>query len=225
MPPKLIVFSGIDSSGKSTQVDLLVNALEEQVEKVCMLWSRGGYTGGMEALKSFVRRLTGERVIPAPGHSQNRERALRISLIGKLWLSLGILDMMRLYGFVVRWHCALGRTVIMDRYLEDTRIDFSLNFPNVAVERWGLWKLLERLAPKPDAVICIFIPLEESIRRSEQKNEPFSEGMERRRERLVVYERIAKEEGWHRIDGLQSVQDVFKSVADTLQLDTTGAEV
>ena len=44
MQIKLITFSGLDSAGKSTQIDKVINYLNLKKQKVRLVWSRGGYT-------------------------------------------------------------------------------------------------------------------------------------------------------------------------------------
>ena len=53
MNANLISISGIDGSGKSTQLDLLKKYYEDLGFKVVYLWSRGGSTSGINKLKSF----------------------------------------------------------------------------------------------------------------------------------------------------------------------------
>src|SRR5580698_10558635 len=53
---RLVVFSGVDCSGKSTQISLLINTLTERGEKPFYFWSRVGYTPGFEVLKTALRR-------------------------------------------------------------------------------------------------------------------------------------------------------------------------
>ena len=54
MNANLISISGIDGSGKSTQLDLL-KKYEDLGFKVVYLWSRGGSTSGINKLKIFFK--------------------------------------------------------------------------------------------------------------------------------------------------------------------------
>ena len=52
----LIAVSGIDGSGKSTQLGLVKQYYENKGKTVLTLWTRGGSTPGINAIKNFIRR-------------------------------------------------------------------------------------------------------------------------------------------------------------------------
>ena len=58
---KIIVFSGLDGAGKSTQIDLLLTEFHKRERFVTCIWSRGGYTPIFNAIKNLARRLSGRR--------------------------------------------------------------------------------------------------------------------------------------------------------------------
>ena len=53
----LISFSGLDCAGKSTQISLLKEYLQGKGYEVSEVWSRGGYTPGIETMKKILRTL------------------------------------------------------------------------------------------------------------------------------------------------------------------------
>ncbi len=187
MSAKLIVFSGLDGAGKSTQLKLLADQCHQRQIPVAQVWSRGGYTAGMEWGKQIVRRMTGRRVIPKPGASQQRTQQFSRPLIRRVWITLAIFDLMFLYAIWIRWQLLRGRIVLADRYWQDTLLDFQLNFPNDHVERWWLWRLLVTSAPKPSTSILLTIPVEESLTRSQEKQEPFPTPADQLEERAPEY--------------------------------------
>jgi len=212
----LITLSGIDNAGKSTQIANLTRYLQERGKAPVVLWSRGGYTGGFSALKIWMRRLW-PGSIPPPGHSEQREAVLRRVRVRTVWLALALLDLIRVYGINIRWWRLRGRTIICDRYLWDTLIDFRLNFPEETVETWWLWRFLTSLSPKPDASVLLMIPLEESIRRSEMKQEPFADPPEVRARRYVMYEELSATRDWHVIQATGTPDHVFARLTQYLQ--------
>ena len=58
---KLIVISGIDGSGKSTQVNLLANKLKNLGFSNSKIWTRGGYTPLFSYLKLILRFFVGTK--------------------------------------------------------------------------------------------------------------------------------------------------------------------
>ena len=125
MNTKFIALSGIDGAGKSTQLSLLKEHFEKSGGSVICLWTRGGSTTGSEAVKAFIRRIAGKS-LPPSGHSSKRDEMLQKGWIQRVWLVLAILDLIRIYGVLVRWWVFRGKSIICDRYLWDTFIDFQI---------------------------------------------------------------------------------------------------
>lgn len=55
MKNKVIIFSGLDCSGKSTQINILKNTLTKLGLKPFVFWSRGGYTPNIQSCKNIIR--------------------------------------------------------------------------------------------------------------------------------------------------------------------------
>jgi len=121
-----------------------------------------------------------------------------------------------LYGVKIRWWRRRGNWVICDRYLLDTRIDFELNFPGENVDAWWLWKLVVRLCPSPDVHFVMWVPVEESLRRSSQKGEPFPDPPERLALRLECYRRTENTQNRIVLDGRRPIDEVFSEVRGAL---------
>jgi dTMP kinase len=109
----------------------------------------------------------------------------------------------------------MGRVVIADRYLWDTWIDFKLNFPGCDFDKWLLWKILKVISPKPNHFFLLLIPVEESLRRSQLKEEPFPDPPEILQQRLDYYYRFSKSMGWHVIQCVQPIDDIAREIAET----------
>jgi len=109
----VIVFSGLDGAGKSTQIELLLEYLRQQGQRPVYLWVRGEYTPVFSAVKAFVRRLSGGRVVPPSGHSTARTQAMGQPWKRRLWLTLALLDLVLVYGVQVRWWRWRGRSVVL----------------------------------------------------------------------------------------------------------------
>jgi len=208
--PLLIAFSGNDGAGKSTQIARLSAHLAGTGHRVRQFWSRGGYTPGFEALKSLVRKTSGSAVLPAAGRSEAREAKFRSRRVRKTWLLLACLDLLVSYAVLVRWWRFRGQTVLLDRYLADTVVDFRLNFPDERVERWALWRLLARVAPRPNAAVFLRVPVDVSLERCARKDEPYPDSPERLANRLSQYDALTRD--YTVIDATPDVDVVFASV-------------
>ena len=143
--------------------------------------------------------------------------ALPISSVQRIWLSLAIFDLIRIYSLLIPARRILGYKVICDRYIWDTYIDFRLKFPDVSFEKWGLWRFLVWSASKPVSSIILFISADESLKRSILKKEPFSEDIEQRKRRLQLYQGLVQCGKWdHIIDAEISAVDVWHEVEKVL---------
>lgn len=210
----MITFSGIDCSGKSTQIDILKNYYDGKGLKSKVIWNRGGYTSWVEAIKNLVRL--------DKNYTEKQKKEYRSSINSnpkkaKLLLFASILDLIRFYGIVFRIIELLGVKIICDRYIWDTYIDFKIKYPQYNFENWFSWRLLLRCMKKPDHSIIFVIPAEESMRRSELKFEPFPETYEERIIRIEYYIREITNGKWnHVIDGQQNIDDVTRQVLEKI---------
>ena len=214
---RLIAFNGIDSAGKSTQIDLLLEELRKKGEKPVYLWTRGGYTGLFNFLKNSLRRIMGRR-LPPSGRNDKRNQAFKKSWVRNLWLILAILDLILVYGIYVRISKSFGRIVIADRYLWDTWVDFRLNFSEVKFDQWILWKILKWITPKPSVAFLLLIPVEESLCRSKEKNEPFPDSEEMLRKRLNLYEKLSCLRNWNPLDCLKPIEEIQREIKSHIGL-------
>ena len=107
----------------------------------------------------------------------------------------------------------IGHHVICDRYLQDTALDFTINFPQANVTSWWLWHMLKFVAIRPDHSFLLLIPVDESQRRSKLKNEPFPDSVEVLETRLAGYRSWLDDSRWHHIDGLRPLEEISTEIA------------
>ena len=214
--PFFISFSGLDGAGKSTQIKKLTQDLQNQNYRFRVIWSRGGYTPFFSLLKSTIRFLLGKKA-PAAGHSKQRDQMIKNPLISRLWLFIALVDLILYYGIYFRLLGLFGITVIADRYLWDTRIDFTLNFPNISFDQWILWRFLCWIHRRPDIAIYLDIPLDISLVRITQKYEPFPDTATRLEMRHTQYQTLLRQNRFTSIDAKAPVDQVYSKILEAIQ--------
>jgi dTMP kinase len=197
----LVVFSGIDGAGKSTQIRMLEQRISVGGRRTLVLWTRIGYTPGMNLARSLARKLLGARIVPPPGNSDARERVFKRRWVRRWWLRLAMLDLIVRWGFWLRLCRWCGYLVICDRYLYDSELDLRLHFPGESASQWWLWRLVVWSCPRPDAAFLLSIPWDEYSQRSIRKREPFPLSSAEFERRLRQYGRMASDEHWMVLDG------------------------
>lgn len=214
----LLSFSGLDGAGKSTQINHLRSRLSEQGYSTTVLWARGGYTPGFVLLKQFLRLLLRKKM-PQPGKSILRDRHLSRPFIAKLWLSIAIIDLMIYWGFYLRYQLLVGNVVICDRFLDDTRLDFVRNFPQISFESSILWKILRFVIPVADRSFLLWVPVSESIRRGKLKDEPFPDDEDTLEWRLSFYldEKYFPTDLYLKLDCTEEIEHVSKKIISDVQ--------
>ena len=95
------------------------------------------------------------------------------------------------YSIYIRLIEIFGTIVICDRYIKDTEIDFKLNFPQELFLNGGFGIINGQLKETRE-VFYLTIPVDESIKRSKMKNEPFPESKEVLEKRLAIYDEFVQ---------------------------------
>jgi len=86
----IVAFSGIDSSGKTTQIDLFEKTCKEKKLCVKKIWGKGRGTPGVMLIKGIVR---GDRGMSAEEKKEYRANVYKNSRKRKLLLTASILDL------------------------------------------------------------------------------------------------------------------------------------
>jgi thymidylate kinase len=212
----LITVSGIDCSGKSTQIEHLREYLRDRGLKTQTFWYRPGYSNELDAIRALIRSLRPD-LIPEAGRSAERQRAFETSGVSETWIAVALLDMFWQYCVKLRLMLKQYDCVICDRYLADAALDFALKFPERDVSESDVFRLIEFLAPTPVLQLMLVIPHDVMLDRMEEKEEPFPDPPKLRDARFDAYSALSRRPVFVEIDASRSISDVRTQVLDELR--------
>lgn len=151
--PLLISFSGVDGSGKSTQIENLLVALHTAGFKTTLLAFWDNVVVGVKYREGFVHKVyKSERGIGAPGKPVNRRdknmRGWHLTIARHF---LYLLDAINLRRVVARAKKSGADVVILDRYIYDELSNLNLDNPFSRT----FVKLIHGLVPRPDVAYLL----------------------------------------------------------------------
>jgi thymidylate kinase len=150
--PLLISFSGVDGSGKSTQIEHLLASLQARGFKTRLLAFWDDVVVGATYRESFVHRVfKSERGVGAPGKPVNRRdknmRGWYLTLSRYLLYLLDAANLCRVAaGERSRDASSVPDVIVFDRYLYDELVNLNLNNP---LSRLFV-KIVHSFVPRPD---------------------------------------------------------------------------
>ena len=159
----LIAFSGLDGSGKSTQVDLLERGLERVDVGVLRIRSRWRPVLSLPLL-AIMKKLGYAKVHRAGGVYIVETRLPSGGGLTSLWCILTQVENIVKTGVKLVFPLLLGRTVMCDRYALDMVVDGMAGLHDPANRTRFGFQLL-RLLPKPDFAFFMDIDPEVAFKR------------------------------------------------------------
>jgi dTMP kinase len=212
----IVSFSGIDSAGKTTQIELLHEYCKTNKIGVKKVWSKARGTPGVLLLKELVRR---DKKMDAGEKAEYRKDVFRNPKKQKLLYVASMLDLCWYWGIWYRILGALTRVLICDRYLWDTYAEIKQDFPCVDIDRSKLWKIVKALAPKPKVSFVFMIPAEVSLARDRQKNAAGIEDISVKEKKIATYSQCVKDGRWsHVMDGMDTIENLHNQVLKAVGL-------
>lgn len=210
----IVSFSGIDSAGKTTQIELLIEYCKERNIRVTYLWGKARGTPGVEFLKSLVRQ---DRKLSHAQKMEYRAAFFQNTKKKRFLLIMSLLDLVWYFGIYYRIVSLFHKITILDRYVWDTFIEVKTEFIGIDFENWLLWKLVLWISPKPKHSFLFVIPAEESVRRDIQKGDNTMDSIELKKQKIQFYMNLIDEGKWeHIMDGMKSREELHQSVLEFL---------
>ena len=210
----IVAFSGIDSSGKTTQIDIFEKYCKDQKIRVGKIWGKGRGTPGVLLIKEIVRQ---DRGMTPEQKKEHREQIYKNSKKRYWLLTASILDLWWYFGLWYRIKNWTHKILICDRYIWDTYIDFRSEFPEYEIDNWKIWKIALKLAPKPTHSFMFYITAEESYRRDQQKGDLTLDPLEVKIAKVDKYMKQINSGKWEVvIDGTRDRESISEEVRKTV---------
>ncbi len=211
----LVSFSGIDSAGKSTQIDMLCRYCDRKGIGYRKVWSKARGTPGVLFIKELVRK---DKNMNSKEKAEYRENVFNNPRKRNLLYIASMLDLCWYWGIYYRLLNLKNRLVICDRYLWDTYVEIKeKEFKDIDIDQSFLWRMVKFFAPTPHKSFVFVIPAEESLRRDHQKNAAGIEDLDTKEKKIACYMQCVQNGCWTDVmNGLETIDDLHKKVLDTI---------
>jgi thymidylate kinase len=201
----LIAFSGVDGSGKSTQVKLLQERFRGLHKNTKRVWCRWRPITSLPLL-TILRRLGYAEVHPTSSIGFVETRIPRNGGLAFLWSTLTQIDNFVKTGAMVVIPLMLGRTVICDRYVLDLMVEGMADLKDPPESKRLGFKLL-RLLPRPQQAFLVRVDPRVAFERK-----PDMPTLSHFRARAELYNELADSLGVVVVDGALSPEAIHDEI-------------
>ncbi|MDP9068357.1 MAG: hypothetical protein M3N53_08450 [Actinomycetota bacterium] len=224
-PPRVVAFSGLDGSGKSTQVRLLAATLEHLGFRVAIAWHRVTFNPSLDliarpvkALLALVRRATRSRAPLAQAPGPSGEPPARVfergRVVSSIWGILVAIANGSSHRRTVLKHTRRADIVLCDRYVLDSWVQIRWLYgggPLFPLQRVAV----RALSPRP--VVALFLRVPPQVAWARKRDEFSPTGLEIQ---AVEYDRLFRSARAVVLDATRPAEEVAREVARTVWLAT-----
>jgi thymidylate kinase len=203
----LISLSGIDGSGKTTQVNLLEKELRKSQPHLIRIWSRWRALSSLPLLTILLKQGY------AQVHSTSsigfvETRIPENSGIASLWCFLTQLDNLLKTGVKVIIPLILGYTVLCDRYTLDLLVEGMADLHDPSTSKRLGYKLV-RLLPRPKVAFFVDVSAEVAFSRK-----PDLPSLSHFAERVRLYRELRSPTGVELLNGTGTPETIHQQIWD-----------
>ena len=205
---RLVAFSGIDGSGKTTLAKLLLESLRKNGMIVDYVWCRHE-SRNLSMLVRVMKRLTKDNADEGSNemqYSDLKSRFLSRQIVKTVYKTFVFLDYLIEVNLRVKKRMKSVDFLIVDRYILDVAADVISECRMGEAEANSYLQLLSRSMPPANVTLIVLVPLKVAF---ERKNDIVSEKY--LSDRLEAYKRLRLSSAVHEIDG---TFDIMKSLQD-----------
>ncbi len=202
---RLISISGVDGSGKTTQIELLLSKAKELTTNSIVVWSRWRPLTSLPLL-ALMKRLGYAKVHRTSSIGFVETQVAAKTGLASLWCLLTQIDNLMKTGLKVMIPLILGRTVICDRYVLDLLVENMADLHDTPTTSRIGHRLL-KLLPQPDLAFLIEVDPRLAFRRK-----PDMPTLAHFSERIALYHTLAEKMGIERIDGNQTPEAIHNHI-------------
>lgn len=210
----LVVFTGIDGSGKTTQAKLLVDKLKQEQKDVVYIrnkWEPFILRPLIRRWKRSQNKGLNDLSLKPDDIKEKKQVLLGNPFFRFLWLIAFFLDYGLQIFFKIRFRIHKPDILVSDRIFYDSVIDQAINLgerKNVLLDRLdSFW--MKILFPVPDLVFYVDCPEDVAFKRKQDEYTPNIEYLVDRRK---LYLSLSGKYKWIQIDGTLAVNDIAVNI-------------
>jgi thymidylate kinase len=208
---RVVSFSGVDGSGKSSQALALLNTLERLGYETATEWTRLSYNPSLDVVAYPVKALV--RVVrrPEPGTEPDadpgKEFRRRSALVSHAWALIVAIANASSQRRATRSHLHRGRIVVCDRYSLDSAVHLRYRYGEA--RRFRVQALLVRLL-SPRAVCSFFleVPAQTALARKAEQYD-----LDQLSRQVRLYREEHERLGIRRLDGERPRDELCAEIA------------